>query len=309
MNPSRVHLPRAIRHRIHPLAVGCAAILSSRRAAADCRIDVVGSGGPAWTQAVGELNAELARHAWASRCSSVLVDASGSGATLTFTTRDGQSVQRRIDAPIELVPTIESLSVDDPTSVTPDGAPPTPVAPADQGRHTEAAPKASDPYAINPVYGAQLCVRAGADHLVSPCIGAFGAVPIGNWELGILGRYEGHYVSTLGGNKGAPETSGLAFGVSAGHRTPLGPFAVRIGLTGLLAAVREDARRDDRGRAEGRLGGFLGGVWPARSSIRLRADLAFEVVPYSIGRSETNITGASSLPWWGLTTAVGVELQ
>jgi len=80
-------------------------------------------------------------------------------------------------------------------------------------------------------------------------------------------------------------------------------------VTGLLAAVREDARHDGRGRAEGRLGGFLGGVWPARASLRLRADLAFEVVPYSIGRSETNVTGASSLPWWGVTTAVGVELQ
>ena len=260
--------------------------------------------------AVGALNAELARHTWASRCSSVLVDASGGGATLTFRTRDGQSVQRQIDAPIELEPTIESLSVEGPTSTTTvDGARPTPVAPADQGRQKEAASKVSDPYAINPLYGAQLCVRAGADHLVSPCIGAFGAVPIGNWELGILGRFEGHYVSTLGGNDGAPETSSLAFGVSAGHRTPVGPFAVRIGLTGLLAAVREDARSEDRGRAEGRFGGFLGGVWPARSRIRLRADLAFEVVPYSIGRSETNITGASSLPWWGITTAVGVELQ
>ena len=259
---------------------------------------------------MSELSAELARHAWAARCLSILVEESGGGATLTFRTRDGQSVQRRIDTPIELVPTIESLSVEDPTSVTtPEAAHPAPAAPADPLRHAEAAPKASDPYAINPVYGAQLCVRAGADHLVSPCIGAFGAVPIGNWELGILGRFEGHYVSTLGGNRGTPETSGLAFGVSVGHRAPLGPFAVRMGLTGLLAAVREDARRDDRGRAEGRLGGFLGGVWPARSTIRLRADLALEVVPYSIGRSETNITGASSLPWWGLTTAVGVELQ
>ena len=166
-----------------------------------------------------------------------------------------------------------------------------------------------DPYALNPLYGAQLGVRAGADHLISPCIGAFGAVPIGPWELGILARYEGRYVSTLGGNEGIPKTSSLTFGVTAGRRVPIGTFVLRTGVLGVLAAVHEDHNSDDRGRAEGRLGTFVGVVWPAHSSVRLRADLNFEVVPYSIGRSQTNATGASSLPWWGLASKVGVELQ
>jgi hypothetical protein len=239
----------------------------------------------------------------------VLVVVSEGRASLTFSTLDGRNVQRQIDEPIELVPTVQSLSFEVPSTATSTASPATPAAMPDQRRPAEPTRRASDPYALDPLYGAELGVRAGADHLISPCIGVFGAVPVGSWELGIMGRYEGHYWSTLGGNDGAPRTSSLAFGVTAGHRSLLEPFAVRLGITGLLAAVREDSDREDRGRAEGRLGGFVGGVWPARARLRMRADLAFEVVPYSIGRSETNVTGASSLPWWGVTTALGVELQ
>ena len=311
VNIFSVYIISAIRRWLPPLAVGSAAVCSSGRASGACRVDVIGSGGAGWELAARQLDLELASRAWASRCSSVLVDASERRAVLTFTTRDGRSVQRQIEEPIELIPTVQSLSMEAPTPI---GRPPSArSSPREQQTDTaqrlESAPRASDPYAITPLYGAQVGVRRGADHLISPCVGAFAAVPVGHWELGILGRYEGYYLSTLGGNDGAPKTSSLAFGVTAGHRAPVGPFVVRVGVTGLLAAVREDARKADHGRAEGRVGGFFGGVWPARASLRLRADLALEVVPYSIDRSQTNVTGASSLPWWGITTAVGVELQ
>jgi hypothetical protein len=31
-------------------------------------------------------------------------------------------------------------------------------------------------------------------------------------------------------------------------------------------------------------------------------------VPYNVGRSETNALGESSLPWWGVSFSLGVEM-
>ncbi|HEY2408452.1 MAG TPA: hypothetical protein VGI10_20740 [Polyangiaceae bacterium] len=268
---------------------------------------------PAWRHAAVELQQKFETDPGAGNCASVAVEAREGGVRLTFQTRDGRTVQRQIQDPVELIPTVESLSTEAPL---PSARLPTGPVPALAPAPAHALPAAppSDvpraPYAINPVYGAELGVRAGADHLISPCIGPFGAIPVGPWELGILARYEGHYVSTLGGNEGAPKTASLAFGVTAGRRIPIAMFVLRAGVLGVLAAVHEDHYAAvDRDRAEGRLGGFVGSVWPAHTTVRLRADLAFEVVPYSIGHSETNATGAYSLPWWGVASTVGVELQ
>jgi hypothetical protein len=310
-----------IRHNAHErarrlasaLAFGCQAFVASRLAHAECRVDLIEPVSPAWQHAAVELQQKFESEAGAGSCASVAMEAREGGVRLTFQTRDGRVVQRQIQDPVELIPTVESLSTEAPL---PSARPPTGPVPALAPAPAHAVPASPpsevprDPYAINPLYGAELGVRAGADHLISPCIGAFGAIPVGPWELGILGRYEGRYVSTLGGNEGAPKTGSLTFGVTAGRRIPIAMFVLRAGVLGVLAAVHEQQPGEpDRDRAEGRLGAFAGAVWPAHTTIRLRADLAFEVVPYSIDRSETNATGAYSLPWWGVASTVGVELQ
>ena len=314
MSLLRYNVQGRARRLASALALGFQVFAVSRLARAQCHVDRVEPMSPAWKQAALELEQRVEAGRGAGSCASVVVEAHEGGVRLTLQTRDGRTVQRQIQDPIELIPTVESLSTEAPPPSAPPPTAPLPPPPTRPAAPTRSEPLPSDvprdPYALNPLYGAQLGIRAGADHLISPCIGAFGAVPVGPWELGILGRYEGRYVSTLGGNEGAPKTSSLTFGVTAGRRVPIGLFVLRTGILGVLAAVHEDHRDGpDRDRAEGRLGAFVGGVWPAHTKVRLRADLAFEVVPYSIGRSQTNTTGASSLPWWGVASSVGVELQ
>lgn len=279
---------------------------------AQCTIDVVGPESAVWLAAADALGSEFTAHAGVTACTAVRVEAADGQAKLTFTANDGRTAERLIEDPVELVPTVQALSIEVPplaashpeaTRVASVSAP----VPRDRPEPTSEA-ATERPYELHPVYGAQVGFRAGADHLISPCLGVFGAVKIDRWELGILGRFEAHYVSTLGGNEGAPETSTLAFGVAAGRRAPLGAVELRGGLTGLLASLHED-NGNKRGQAEARLGIYGGGVLPLSRRIGLRADLTWEVVPYSIGRSQENANGTSSLPWWGVTSGIGVEVN
>jgi hypothetical protein len=163
-----------------------------------------------------------------------------------------------------------------------------------------------NPYALFPVLGAHVGFRAGAENLISPLIGGTAALRLDRWELGLLGRFEAHYVNASGGNDGSPETSGAVLGVTFGRREPLGNFALRFGGTTLLAALHED-NGAKRGRAEVRLGAYTSAIWPRRSATRLRLDLGYELVPYNIGQSERNALGVSSLPWWAMTLTIGAE--
>lgn len=287
-------------------------LASSVSASAQCRIHVVGPESALWLPAADQLDRELAARAWSDRCSAVVVVAADGWARLTFTSRDGRTAERQMGDPVELVPAVQALSIEGPSlSVAPPAEASSPRAPSSPPADRAPQPKPASeagPYELNLLFGAQVGFRAGADHLISPCISAFGGVPVDRWELGILGRYEAHYVSTLGGNEGVPETSSIVFGVLAGRREPVGNVALRAGVTGLLAALREEDGNKD-GQAEARLGAYGGAVWPAKGTLGVRADLALEVVPYSIGRSESNANGTSSLPWWGLTSMVGIEIR
>jgi hypothetical protein len=146
----------------------------------------------------------------------------------------------------------------------------------------------------------------GADNLITPIVGGSVAVRMDRLELGLLGRYEAHYVSAKGENEDAPETSGIVIGINCGLRLPLGSLEVRGGGSLLLAALHEDRGAKD-GRAEGRVGAYLGTVWPRHTKTRLRLDLGYELVPDNIGRSEQNALGRASLPWWALTFGIGAE--
>lgn len=313
MSPLRSSHPFLNRPRVSAALLAGFWLGSPSLGHAQCRIEVTGPESSLWQQAASLIGGDGAGSGVTSHCSAVLVEAAGGLAKLTFTSRDGRTAQRELEDPVELVPTVQALSVEGPpietaAAAAPADMRPTPAKlPKDQlePRTNSAADK---PYELKPLFGGQLGFRAGADHLISPCIGVFGAVPIDRWELGILGRFEAHYVSTLGGNEGAPETSTVAFGVTGGRRDPLGAFIVRSGLTGLLAAVHEEGG-GKRGQAEARLGAYGGAVLPVSRRLGVRADLAFEVVPYSIGRSQSNAIGTSSLPWWGLTSVVGLEIN
>jgi hypothetical protein len=281
---------------------------------------VTGPERASWALAAADLDAELANRRGPTLCAAVVVDANPGFATLVFVTMDGRRAERRMEDPVELIPTVQALSAEVPSTSV--GAPDTSAGANAVPRAAESrasslrepaelttplALAAPQPYDTHAIFGAQAGLRAGADHLVSPCIGAFASVLSNRWELGVLGRYEAHYVSTLG-DSDRPETSSVVFGVSAGLREPLGKFAVRGGITGLLAALHEDGGNKE-GQAEARVGGYVGGVWPERGRFGIRADMSIEMVPYNIGRSQRNATGSSSLPWWGVATTVGLEIR
>jgi hypothetical protein len=137
-------------------------------------------------------------------------------------------------------------------------------------------------------------------------LGGSAALMLGSWELGLVGRYEAHYVNARGKNDDRPDTSGATLGATVGVRKALGRLALRGGGMILLAALHEDSG-SKAGRAEARLGAYLGGLMPIAKTTRLRLDLGGEFVPYNIGRSERNALEESSLPWWALTLALGVE--
>jgi hypothetical protein len=149
--------------------------------------------------------------------------------------------------------------------------------------------------------------RLGADRLITPTLGGSLSLLQPPLEIGILARIEAHYVASTGGNEERPETSGFAFGTQLGVHRPLDSVALRGGLLLLVVALREDSGAQ-RGRAEARFGGYFGAVWPSHSKLRLRSDIALDLVPYNIGRSETNALGESSLPWWGFSLSLGMEV-
>lgn len=285
--------------------------LACPRIAAACPVEVQGSDALRWQTVALE-----AQQAWlpaAADCPQVVVNAEARGTTLRLSAGDGRLALRQLREPTELLPALQALTVEGPAEPAHEGKPEPPVAAA-----VAALPRAeppiidaverspSDPYALRPLLGASLGFRLGADRLISPTLGANASIVNGHLELGLLARYEAHYVNSTGGNEGRPDTSGLGFGVQVGAHHAFSNWALRGGLTFLIAALHEDAGGKN-GRAEARIGVFGGAVWPAQNRLRFRGDLAFELVPYNVGRSETNALGSTSLPWWGCSLSLGLE--
>jgi hypothetical protein len=282
-------------------------------AARACPVEVVGPDRARWQGAAATTIAALS-HDIASGCASVIVETTPNGAVLRLATRDGRLATRELREPVELLPAVQALTVpvlDASPSARPErGATLTaaPAAPASQIDRVEPQRRAlEDPYASKAVLGAAVGFRLGADRLITPIVGGSLSLLQPPLELGILARYEAHYVASTGGNEERPETSGLAFGAQLGVHRPLDDVALRGGLLLLVVALRED-RGAQRGRAEARFGGYLGAVWPAQRKLRLRSDVALDLVPYNIGRSETNALGESSLPWCGFSLSLGLEV-
>lgn len=293
--------------------------------AVPCELEVVGPERAAWQGAMTDLGRELERAGLAQSCHSVLVDAANGRATLLFVASDGRRAERDLLAPAELVPSVQALSATAPALEPDPGADDVPSrrepaneqpsaraaltrTPARPAEHDAEPARKPGPYDTTAMFSATMGFRTGADDLISPALGATAAVLLDAWELGLLGRIEGKYVDSGGGNETRPQTSGMAVGVTAGRREVLGSFSVRGGASLLFADVREERYRDE-GRAEARLGCYGGGAWPEGSWLALRLDLNAEIVPYNIGVSETNAQGEASLPWWAISVAVGPEFR
>jgi hypothetical protein len=305
---------RPLRHPCLPYRL--AALLAwgwSGRAQA-CAIDVVGPDSARWQGAAAATTSALSADAEL-RCASVIVETMASGAVLRLATRDGRLAVRELRSPVDLLPAVQALTVPapdaapvEPPDPTPEAPPPSVAKPSEKAPPSEPERQAlHDPYVTRPIIGAALGFRIGADRLITPTVGGSVSVLQAPLELGILMRYEAHYVVSTGGNGDRPETSGLAFGTQLGVYRPLERLALRSGLLLLVVALYEDKGAQE-GRAEARFGGYFGVVWPSKNKLRLRSDMALDLVPYNIGRSETNALHESSLPWWGFSWSLGLEL-
>jgi hypothetical protein len=312
--------------------LGCAGVQAyggSALGTEPCELEVVGPERAAWQSAGADLGRRLEHEELGQRCRSVRVKAANGRATLLFVASDGRRAERDLLAPAELVPSVQALSATTPvdpqagedggneqvpaaTSARDERQPPKtralPRTPSQPAEHDANPAPQRNPYETQAMFSASMGFRTGADDLISPALAVTAAVLLERWELGLLGRFEGKYVDNGGGNDTRPETSGVAIGVTAGRREVFGRFSLRGGTALLFADVREEQSPED-GRAEARLGCYAGGAWPEDSWLALRLDLGAEIVPYNIGRSETNAQGNASLPWWAFSVAVGPEFR
>jgi len=281
---------------------------------AECRIVLGGAPVEGWTLAVRELE----RSGWVpADCAAITIEASGKGARLVFQTRDGRRAERRLDHPDELAPALRALGVGptgDGSSSLPSPQPPSApaavapaaVAPAAFRVQAAASPTPEPPpgQEARAVFALLGGARGGVGNLVSPALGGSAALELGHWELGVNLVLELQYFDLDGGE---PPSSAASVGVTVGRREPVGNFDVLFGARAMIAALNDESKVDDGqlGYAEVRLGTYLGGAWPRTRSLRLRADLAVDVVPHrALGSAGTRIA-----PWLGASVLVGVEFN
>jgi hypothetical protein len=168
--------------------------------------------------------------------------------------------------------------------------------------------------------------RSGT-RLVSPLVTGTAGLTISDWELAVQARYEAHYsyVAKPRGEgdpeRDPPGTVGLGAGITVGRRQPFGNTLLLGGISLNVTSLHDGsdesdppaneaeakAREERNGRAEARAGLYTGFIFPRRSSVRFRSDLSAEVVPHSIGASETGPDGIPVMPWWAVGFTLGME--
>jgi len=278
-------------------------------AAAECRIALSGAPVEAWTLAVRELERSASVPA---DCALVAIQVSGERARLVFQTRDGRRAERWLDHPDELVPALRALGVGAPgdgasSSPAPDmPRAPAAAAPAPLGVDAAASspPEAPPGQEARAVFALLGGIRGGAGNLLSPALGGSAALELDRWELGVNLVLELQYFDLDGGE---PPSSAASVGVTVGRREPVADFDVLFGARTMIAALNDESEVDDgqRGGAEVRLGTYLGGAWPRSGSLRLRVDVAADVVPHrALGAAGTRIA-----PWLGASVLAGVEFN
>jgi hypothetical protein len=223
--------------------------------AAGCRVEVVGEKSPAWRDAARALaDSSLSD----GDCARVLLDVTGTGATLTFTTIDGRRAERKLRGHDELASTLEALRVTGPragqsrSETRPDepedsrpirpepaGRPALDRVQAASGRARSPAERApNDPATersagdLGIVFALQGGARAGVDQraevLLSPAFDGSASLVLRRWELGVTAAWESHYYRLESETLSARESGAVALGVSVGRREPV----AGIGLLG-----------------------------------------------------------------------------
>jgi len=287
-------------------------------ARAECRVVLGGAAVEGWKFAVRELERSGSLPA---DCAVVTIEASGERARLVFQTRDGRRAERALDHPDELAPALRALGVaagdgassspaqdtpSAPTAVAPTAVAPTAVAPAPLGvdAASSSSPEPPSGQEARAVFALLGGIRGGVGNLLSPALGGSAAIQLGHWELGVNLVLELQYFDLDGGE---PPSSAASVGVTVGRREPVADFDVLFGARTMIAALNDESEVDsgERGRAEVRLGTYLGGAWPRTGRLRLRADVAADVVPHrALGSAGTRIA-----PWLGASVLVGVEFN
>jgi hypothetical protein len=279
-----------------------------------------------WGDAIARVR-EHVRHV-ASDCDEIVVVMSDTDTVVTFKTRDGREATRRITHPRELVPMVEALSVRGPAiepvvaqthplvTITPPivsappGAPSTAPVPV-RDEATGARPKAHTNLRVLGDAGA----KAWANGALSPVAGLEARVALGNWELGVLGRWESEYKFAV--EAGRTDASAVGGGLVFGRRETLGTFALAYGGTASVYAVTESlsvrephmrrhAEIAEETGAVPRAGAYLALLSPEVARVRVRLKLDGDV---SLMAMQTRASELPTLPGWGATLTLGAETR
>jgi len=278
--------------------------------AQDCRVESAGAQTPAWQTATES----LAGFALSDRdCLRVRIVIEGEGARVLFTTPDGRSAERFVAAPSELRATVEALRVQGPAATTPQASEPA-------AAQTPAAPIAATPSPA-PSSGLGLALlggfRGGPESLLSPLIIGELSLSFGILELGASLAAEIQYFDVTGSHDPARQGSAAALGLHAGVRQPVGSVALRAGARiafASLLTVNSDSQacqvgmmcfipEHDERASEWRLGAYAGIVVPRASTLRLRADVAADLITPTAPSQEVALT-----PSPALSAVLGLEV-
>jgi hypothetical protein len=297
-----------------------------------------------WQEAVRDLRSWLNESSGRDvDCGGIEVRADGDSTSIVFTTADGRRAERPVPAPAQLLAVVEALTItipEPPRQPDPPPALPARSAPDDRPRaavRAIASPDAKSTLVL--IHGRGGMRLPGA----APCSSSptaqrctFGAlsfgvglgINVGYWDLGVFGQYDPTQVLLSGSTPPGFAMSSYAVGLSAGRRQPVGPLDAIAGATAAIAVTDEssqDQATQTGGQggqagaqggqtggpstAEPRVGFFAGFVVPRRGRVRLRPELALDVVASRLGQSYRVDSALPLLPWWSASASVGVEWE
>jgi hypothetical protein len=287
-----------------------------------------------WQAAARSVEDRLRRTEAGGDCGALGIEVAGPHALVAFTTLDGRQTVRPVESPAEIGPLVDALLVTIPARQPQGGERPPAGTPAVDRVPPQPAATAAR-IVVNGAAGVRLSSPGG---FASPSIGASAGVLAGAWELSAFGRFDPTYAVLLGGAPAAFKMNRYAVGVAASRRVALGAVAVPIGLSTGVAVTSETASGTTNGgptgdgqasggptgnvdsnagqaslihasAAEPLVGAFAGIVYPRRSHVRIRSDLAGEIVPSHIGRTLGLDPALLPLSWWSASASVGVEWE
>jgi hypothetical protein len=294
----------------------------------------------AWQNAVSELRSRLREPgATDADCGGIEVHAEGPRTSLTFVTRDGRRAERLVPRPAGLIAIVKALEVTIPESAPApqeqsESASPLPPKNPAPDRATPAAQEATSAeetkahFVIDGSSGVRVAgggvhIR-GSDQAEGPF--TFGSVSlalgvgasVGPWEFGVLGQYDPAQAQWAGPSPlSGLSMSTFALGVRAGRRQHVGPLDGVVGLTAAIAVTDESQNTpmmtvSTQGAplseiSRPRVGVFAGLVVPRRARVRVRPEVAFDIVPTLVNSPSSG--DGLPLPWWSTSANLGVEWE